>query len=185
VTYSGGDGLTGRVGGTTPGYDYQAVSEGRHGVDSSLIRAPALCRNIKCSGRWSGCGSCEPARASSEAESHPRGRPALERGGVSPEGAPSPRARRNTTRGGVRPSSEAESHPRGRPALERGGVSPEGAPSPRVRWSLGDMAAYPSSKVGFRSRGAGADRFGGPPRLLSAMGPCHRVVIVLGVIYNL
>jgi hypothetical protein len=63
--------------------------------------------------------------------------------------------------------------------------APEGAPSPRARRSLGDMAAYPSSEAGFRPRGAGADRFGGPPRLLRAVGPCHRSVIVLGVIYDL
>jgi hypothetical protein len=34
--YSARDGLTGRVGRTAPGYDSQAVSEGRHGGDSSL-----------------------------------------------------------------------------------------------------------------------------------------------------
>jgi hypothetical protein len=32
-----------------------------------------MCQNIKCSGRGSGCGSGEPVRASSEAESRPRG----------------------------------------------------------------------------------------------------------------
>jgi hypothetical protein len=79
------------VGETAPGYDSQAVSEGRHGVDSSLTQAPALFLNIKYPGRGSGCESSEPARPSSEAESH---------------------------RGGVQPSSEPESHPRGRPALE-------------------------------------------------------------------
>jgi hypothetical protein len=102
VTYSGGDGLTGRVGETTPGYDSQVVLEERRGVDSSLTQAPALCQNIKRSGRGSSCGSCEPARASSdaessEAESHPRGRSALERGGILPEGPSSPRARRSVT----------------------------------------------------------------------------------------
>jgi hypothetical protein len=55
-----------------------------------------MCQSIKCSGRGSWCGSSEPVRGSSEAESRPRGRPALERGGV---------------------------HPRGRPTLKRGGVS--------------------------------------------------------------
>jgi hypothetical protein len=35
------DGRTGRLGGTAPGYDSQAVSEGRHGEDSLLTRAPA------------------------------------------------------------------------------------------------------------------------------------------------
>jgi hypothetical protein len=44
--YSGGDGLTRRVGETTPGYDSQAVSESRRGGDSSLTRAPATCQSI-------------------------------------------------------------------------------------------------------------------------------------------
>jgi hypothetical protein len=109
-----------------------------------------------------------------------------------------PRARLSFTRGGVRPSSGRSltrgGHPalersgvslEGRPALERSGVSPEGASGPRARRSLGDMAVYPSSEAGFRSRGAWADRFGGPPRLLRAVGPCHRAVIVLGVTYDL
>jgi hypothetical protein len=61
----------------------------------------------------------------------------------------------------------------------RGGVQP------RARRNIGDMAACPTSEARFRPRGAGADRFGGPPRLLRVMGPCRRVVIVLGVIYNL
>jgi hypothetical protein len=154
----GRDGLTGRVGETVPGYDSQAVSEGRHGVDSSLTRAPALHQNIKCPSRGSGCGSGEPARASSEEESRPRRRPALERDGVSPEGASGPRARWTLTRGGVQPSSETESHPRG-------------APSPQARRSLCGTTAYPSSEAGFRSRGVGANRFGGPLRLLGPWAP--------------
>jgi hypothetical protein len=44
----------------------------------------------------------------------------LERGGDSPKGVDSPRARRRFARGGGQPSSEAEIHPRGRPALKRG-----------------------------------------------------------------
>jgi hypothetical protein len=62
----------------------------------------------------------EPVRASGEAESHPRGRPALERGGNSPEGGPS---------------------------LERGGNSPEGATSPRVRRNLTRGVDLPSSEA--------------------------------------
>jgi hypothetical protein len=61
-----------------------------------------MCQNIKCSGRGSGCGSGEPVRASSEAESRSRGCLALERGGVSLEGVSSPRVR-----------SEMEFRPRG------------------------------------------------------------------------
>jgi hypothetical protein len=45
---------------------------------------------------------------SSEVEFHLRGRPALERGGVTPEGASSPQARWSFTRGGVQPLREAE-----------------------------------------------------------------------------
>jgi hypothetical protein len=51
--------------------------------------------------------------ASSEMETRPSGRQALERGGDSPEGASGPRARWRLTRGGVRPSSEMETRPRG------------------------------------------------------------------------
>jgi hypothetical protein len=121
LPHSAGDGCTTRVGGTAPGYDSQAVSEGRRGRDSPLTRAPAACQSIQCSGRGSWCGvmglrrprarrrlaqGC--IRPSSEVEVRPRGRQALERGGGSPEGASGPRARWRLTRGGVRPSSEAE-----------------------------------------------------------------------------
>jgi hypothetical protein len=46
------------------------------------------------SGEWA--WRHEPGAASSEAEIRPRGRVALERGGDSPEGARSPRARRRS-----------------------------------------------------------------------------------------
>jgi hypothetical protein len=62
----------------------------------------------------------------SEAEFRPRGRPTLGRGETSPEGATDPRARRNLTRGGVRPSSEAELYWCGAVPLERSGVPPGG-----------------------------------------------------------
>jgi hypothetical protein len=94
------------------------------------------------------------------------------------------RALERGARGGAQPSSEAEPRPRGRSALERGGIPPEGVFSPRARRSLGDVAVCPSSEAGFRPRGAGADRFDGSPRLLRVVGPYHRVVVVLGVIYN-
>jgi hypothetical protein len=89
-----------------------------------------LCQNIKCSGLGSRYGGGEPVRASSEAETRARGCLALERGGVSPKGETSPRARQNLTRWGGQPLSEADPHLRGRPALERGGTSPEGTSSP-------------------------------------------------------
>jgi hypothetical protein len=38
--------FTGRVGGTAPGYDSQAVLEGRRGEDSLLTRAPSSCQCI-------------------------------------------------------------------------------------------------------------------------------------------
>jgi hypothetical protein len=46
LPYSARDGLTGRVGGTAPGYDSQAVSEGQRGEDSPLTRAPVACQSI-------------------------------------------------------------------------------------------------------------------------------------------
>jgi hypothetical protein len=119
-----------------------------------------MCQNIKCSGRRSRRGSGEPVRVSSEAESHSRGCLALERGGASPAGASSPRARRSFARGassprarrrfargGVQPLSEVESRSRGCLALERGGVSPEGASSPRARRRFARGGVQPSSKA--------------------------------------
>jgi hypothetical protein len=61
----------------------------------------------------------------SEAEPLPWGRPALERGGTSPEG---------------------------RPAFEGGGTSPERATGPRARRSCTGTAPYPSSGAEFRPR---------------------------------
>jgi hypothetical protein len=46
LPYSSKDGRTGRVGGTTPGYDSQAVLEGWRGEDSLLTQAPASCQSI-------------------------------------------------------------------------------------------------------------------------------------------
>jgi hypothetical protein len=60
VSYSGGDGLTGRVGETAPGYDYQAVSEGRHGADLSLTGAPACVRTLNASVGGVGAGATGP-----------------------------------------------------------------------------------------------------------------------------
>jgi hypothetical protein len=72
VPYSGGDGLTGRVGGTAPGYDSQACQ--RDGMRGFVFDLGACrCQNIKCSGRGSRYGGSEPVRASSEAEARPRG----------------------------------------------------------------------------------------------------------------
>jgi hypothetical protein len=135
VSYSGGDGLTGRVGGTSSGYDSQARHrDGMRGFVFDL--GACMCHDIKFSSQGSRCGGSELVRASSEAESHLRGRPSLERGGTSREGAPGPRERRNLTRGGARPSSKAEPYPRGRPALERGGDSLVWCCSPRAKRSF-------------------------------------------------
>jgi hypothetical protein len=64
-------------------------------------------------------------RSSSEAEPRSRGRSALDRDVTSLEGAFSPRARRNLTRGGDQSSSEAEFDQCGTMPLERSGVPPE------------------------------------------------------------
>jgi hypothetical protein len=144
-----------------------------------------MCQNIKCSGRGSRCGSGEPMRAlseaeslleggvwpSSEAESHPRGRPALERGeispeeasslergGISPEGVTSPRARWSLARGGVQPSSEAEFYQCDVVSLERNGISPEGGWGWLFWWAVGAARS---------------------------VGPCCWAVIVSGVFYVL
>jgi hypothetical protein len=95
---------------------------------------------------------------SSKAESHPRGRPALERGGISPEGATSPRARRSLTRGGVQPSSEAEFYQCDAVSLERNGISPEGGWGWLFWWAVGAARS---------------------------VGPCRWAVIVSGVFYVL
>jgi hypothetical protein len=50
--------------------------------------------------------------SSSQTETRSRGRSTLDRDGTSLEGATDPRARRNLTQGGDRPSSEAEYRPR-------------------------------------------------------------------------
>jgi hypothetical protein len=111
----------------------QGVSEARRGFvfDPSAYK----CQSIKCPCRGVGMGGDKPVRSSSEAGPHPRGRPALQRGGTSPEEAIGPRARGNLTRGGDRPSSEAEPHPRGRPALEQGGGSLVQCCAPRAKRS--------------------------------------------------
>jgi hypothetical protein len=114
------------------------------------------------------CGS-GPTRPSSKAKSRTRVRIALERGGVSPEGASSPRSRRSFARGGVQPSIEAEFRPggvqpsieaefrpRGRPTLKRVGVSPEGASCPRAKRSFDVAVSGHSTEAEFCPRGVGA-----------------------------
>jgi hypothetical protein len=75
-----------------------------------FVSDPGACRcqNIKCSGWRSRYGGSELVRASSVAEPHARGRPVLERGGTSREGATGPRARRGLVSAALSPSSEAE-----------------------------------------------------------------------------
>jgi hypothetical protein len=128
--HNGVDGLTGEVGGVVPGCDSQA----RRVVDSSLTQAPA---NVS---------ALNPPVG--EQVWRRQTREVLERDGTSLEGAfnsrsrrdplegaSSPRARCNLTRGGAQPPSEAEPHPRGRPALERGGVLPMRHRAPRAKRS--------------------------------------------------
>jgi hypothetical protein len=110
IPYSARDGRAGRVGGTAPGYDSQAVLEDRRGGDSPFDPgARGVPKHLV-----GGVGATSRARVG------------LERGGESPEGAPAPRARCRIARGGARPSSEADCCPRGCQPLERGGESPEG-----------------------------------------------------------
>jgi hypothetical protein len=58
VPYGGGDGLTGRVGGTAPGYDSQACQ--RRGMDSSLTRVPAGVRILNAPVGGAGAGAAGP-----------------------------------------------------------------------------------------------------------------------------
>jgi hypothetical protein len=139
LPHSGRDGLTRRVGGTALGRDSQACE--RRGADSSLTLAPASVRALNPPVGGPDTGG--------------RAREALERGRTAPEGATDPRATRNLTRGGDRPSSEAEPHPRGRPTLARGGTSPEGATGPRARREFASAVSCPSSEAEFRQRVAG------------------------------
>jgi hypothetical protein len=117
------DGLTGRVGGTAPGRDSQACQ--RRGVDSSLTLAPASVRALNAPVGGAGMGRRDHealerggtspegatvprarrnltrvgAQPSSEAEPHPRGRPALEQGGSLLVQCRTPRAKRSSARG--------------------------------------------------------------------------------------
>jgi hypothetical protein len=83
------DGRIGRVGGTAPEYDSQAMSEGQHGEDSPFDPgARGVPKHLM-------LGSGEWVRGS-------QARGDLERGRDSPEGASDPRARRRFARGGPR-----------------------------------------------------------------------------------
>jgi hypothetical protein len=111
-TYSARDGSTGRVGGAAPGHDSQAVSESRRGEDSPFdLGARGVSDHLMpWSGEWT---RVSRARGGLGRSREPlKGRHALERGGNSPEGASSPRARQKSAQGGVKPLSETEVHPR-------------------------------------------------------------------------
>jgi hypothetical protein len=122
--HSGGDGLTGGVGGTVPGRDSQA-RQGR-GMDSSLTWAPANVTALNTLVGGAGAEAASP-RGPRARRNLTRGWwPPLERGGTSPKGATGPRARRNPARGSAQPPSEAEVCPCGAAPLERSGVLLEG-----------------------------------------------------------
>jgi hypothetical protein len=103
-----------------------------------------VCQNIKSSGRGAGVGAASPreprarwslarggVRPSSEAESRPRGRLALERGRIPPEGAFSPRVRRSLVSTALRPSSKTELRSRGAGVDCSGGMlRPPGSRAP-------------------------------------------------------
>jgi hypothetical protein len=55
MPYSGGDGLTGRAGGKTPGHDSQACQ--RRGADSSLTWVPACVRTLNAPVGGAGTGA--------------------------------------------------------------------------------------------------------------------------------
>jgi hypothetical protein len=108
VSHSGGDGLTGGVGGTMLGRDSQV----RRGVDSSLTWAPTNVSALNAPVGGAGTEAARPMRSSSEAEPRSRwrsaldrdgprsrGRPTPDRGGIPLEGSSSPRVRQNLTRG--------------------------------------------------------------------------------------
>jgi hypothetical protein len=128
ASYSGGDGLTGGVGGTSSRCDSQACQ--RRDVDSSLAQAPANVRALNAPVGGAGMGA------------------------VSPWG---PRARWNLTREGDRPSSEVDPHPRGHPALERGGSLLVRCRAPRAKRSsargwLGQLSGGPPGPPGSWAR---------------------------------
>jgi hypothetical protein len=104
LPHSAKDGRTGRVGGTAPGCDSQAVSEVRRGGDSPFDSgARGVPEHLMLSsGEWARRHEFEAA--SSGAENRPRRRKTLERGGESPEGALGPRARWRIARGASRPA---------------------------------------------------------------------------------
>jgi hypothetical protein len=118
ISYSARDGRAGRVGGTAPGHDSQAVLEDQRGGDSPFDPGArgVLQHLMLWSGEWA--RHHELGSASSEAENRPRGCQALERGGESPEGALGPRARRTVARGA--------SAPRARQRIARGVLRPVG-----------------------------------------------------------
>jgi hypothetical protein len=134
MSHSGGDGLTGGVGGAVPGRDSQAC----RCVDSSLTWAPA---NVSALNPLVG-----------EQVWRRRARDVLERDENSLEGAFGSRSRRDPARGGTQVPSEAEPRSRGRPAPERGGTSHEGALGPRARRSSTSAAPRPSSEAKFCPR---------------------------------
>jgi hypothetical protein len=105
------------------------VSEAWRGFVFDL--GACMCQEIKDPGRGSRYGGGEPVRASSEADTHSRGRPAPKRAGDLLEGASSPRVRRSSVIAGPCPSSEVESRPRVAGADCSGG--PLGPPGP---WAL-------------------------------------------------
>jgi hypothetical protein len=100
VSHSGGDGLTGGVGGTMLGRDSQV----RRGVDSSLTCAPTNDSALNAPVGGAGTEAAGPCG--------PRARRNLARGGIQLS------IETGLARGGVQPPSEAESHSRGRPAPE-------------------------------------------------------------------
>jgi hypothetical protein len=88
-------------------------------------------------------------------------------------GASGPRARQSLTRGG------------GRPALERDGISPKGGAQPSSEAESLWYDGVPLERSGVSLEGCRAQSFWWAAEVARTVGPCHRAVIVLGVIYDL
>jgi hypothetical protein len=108
----------------------------------SSVRGPA----------WRGFAFESGARELGEWARGARAWGGLERGGDSPDGASSPRARRRFARGGAQPSSEVEIRPRGRPPSSEEEIHPRGIrPSSEAEIRL--RGVRPSSEEDIHSRG--------------------------------
>jgi hypothetical protein len=131
-------------------------------------------------------GGGEPVRTSCEAEPRPRGRPALERGGTSPEGVSIPRLRRSLVSAVLRLSSEAEFRPKVAGADYSGGaLGPLGPWAPAAGlWSSWACIIVVGSfvfvicKRKWGSPGCLGDPYGCPRHYVSIFACCSALCII-------